>query len=49
MNIADDDLWFFGACARRSRPNSGADLASVRDVCARCGSGDLLEELIREV
>lgn len=31
------------------RRNPGADLASVREVCARYGSGDLLEELIREV
>jgi hypothetical protein len=31
------------------RRNPNADLAPVREVCARYGSGDLLEELIREI
>jgi hypothetical protein len=31
------------------RRNPGADLVPIRDACARYGSADLLEELIREV
>jgi hypothetical protein len=31
------------------RRNPGADLAAIREVCARYGSADVLEELLREV